>query len=70
MLLTRAELIELTGYRQRRCQIAWLREHLRIVPPLRADGLPVVTHAQVEAALAGHARNAAAAGPNWSKIAA
>jgi hypothetical protein len=66
MLLTRDDLRELTGYRQPSRQLAWLAEHLRIKPPRRVDGLPVVSRAQVEAALAG-ARNTVGTGPNWSK---
>jgi len=69
MLLSRAELVDLTGYRQRGRQVRWLRERLRIDPPLRADGSPVVSRDQVENALAGkHA--APANGPRWSKVAA
>lgn len=70
LLLTRDELVALTGYRQRTRQAQWLREQLRLRPPLRADGSPVVSRAQVEAALGGKAAGKATAGPNWSKIAA
>lgn len=65
--LTAAELVELTGYRRRVKQARWLREKLRITPPLRADGLPIVSRAQVKAALAGKPQQAQ---PKWSKIAA
>jgi hypothetical protein len=68
LLLTPDELVQLTGYRQHARQLAWLRARLKVTPPLRADGLPIVSRAQVEAALAGKAD--AAAGPKWSKIAA
>lgn len=67
--LTAAELVELTGYRQHRRQLKWLAERLKITPPLRADGLPVVSRAQVEAGLAGRPA-AASRSPQWSKIAA
>jgi hypothetical protein len=67
-LLTAAELRALTGYRQHARQLAWLRDRLKIAPPLRADGLPVVSHAQVEAALAGKSTPASNS-PRWSKIA-
>lgn len=67
LLLTPEDLVELTGYRQRRKQLQWLSDKLRIVAPLRADGLPIVSRAQVEAALAG--QQAATApppnGPKW-----
>ena len=70
LLLTSDELHELTGYRQRTRQLAWLRDRLKITPPLRADGLPIVSRSQVEAALAGRADAAPASnGPRWSKIA-
>lgn len=68
MLLTRDDLRELTGYRQPSRQLAWLAEHLRIKPPRRLDGLPVVSRAQVEAALSG-ARQEVTSGPKWSKAA-
>jgi hypothetical protein len=53
LTLTHDELVELTGYRQHARQMRWLRERLSIVPPMRADGLPVVSRAQLESALAG-----------------
>lgn len=69
--LSHAELVALTGYRQRCRQARWLREQLRIHAPLRADGLPVVSRAQVESALArGPTAGATTDWPNWSKIAA
>jgi hypothetical protein len=69
LLLTPEELVQLTGYRQRGRQVAWLRGQLKLAPILRADGMPLVTRVQVEAALAGRAV-AATSGPKWSKIAA
>lgn len=66
VILSASELADLTGYRQRVKQLAWLRDRLRIAAPLRADGLPIVSRAQVEAALSG-ARTSTAAGPQWSK---
>lgn len=67
LTLTPTELRELTGYRQRSKQLAWLREKLRIVAPLRADGMPVVSRAQVEAALSGRqeASPTGSSGPKW-----
>lgn len=70
LLLTPEELIALTGYRQHRRQFEWLKARLKIVPPLRADGLPIVSRAQVEAALAGGPAAPVSNGPKWSKIAA
>ena len=65
LLLSADELQELTGYRQRTRQLRWLRERLKIEPPQRADGQPVVSRAQVEAALSGQPK-VASAGPKWS----
>lgn len=70
VILTATELQALTGYRQPRRQLAWLQTTLRIAAPRRADGLPVVSWTQVEAALAGKSAPPATAGPRWSKIAA
>ena len=70
LLLTAADLAELTGYRQPARQARWLREQLRIEAPRRADGQPVVSRAQVEAALAGQRGAGSTSGPRWSKIAA
>jgi hypothetical protein len=67
LLLTAEELQALTGYRQRTRQLAWLQARLAIKAPQRADGLPVVSRAQLEAALAGKAPTAEA-GPKWSKM--
>jgi hypothetical protein len=66
LTLTADELKELTGYQQRTRQVRWLREVLKIDPPRRADGLAIVTRAQLEAAIGG-ARPEAANGPRWSK---
>jgi hypothetical protein len=68
LLLSRLELEQLTGYRQAARQVRWLRTAMKIAPPLRADGLPVVTRAQIEAALRGET-SASAASPKWRKIA-
>ena len=68
LLLTADELHQLTGYRQHTRQVMWLRDCLKLTPPRRADGLPVVSRAQLEAALAG--KTDASSGPRWSKIAA
>jgi len=55
LLLTADELITLTGYRQHRRQLRWIAERLKIKPPTRPDGLPIISRAQLEAALAGKA---------------
>jgi hypothetical protein len=70
LVLTREELQDLTGYRQQARQLEWLSDRLRIKAPRRADGMPIVSRAQVEDALAGKAQAAGAGGPRWSKIAA
>lgn len=67
IFLDRDDLRDLTGYRQFSRQLRWLAANLHINPPRRVDGLPVVSRAQVEAALAG-TRVQAPASPNWSKI--
>lgn len=69
LLLTADELVQLTGYRQHARQVEWLHERLRLTPPRRADGLPIVTRAQLEAALDGR-KATEHNGPRWSKIAA
>ena len=68
MLLTAAELQELTGYRQHARQLQWLRKVLRLEAPRRADGMPVVLRSQIETTMAD--KTVAANGPKWSKIAA
>jgi hypothetical protein len=67
--LTREELVSLTGYQQPSRQLSWLQRHLRLTPPRRADGLPVVTRLQVEHALSATAgaNKVQASGPRWSK---
>jgi len=64
LLLSAEELRQLTGYRQHARQVRWLNDRLKIRAPQRADGLPIVTRAQLEATLAGQEK-AAAAGPRW-----
>lgn len=61
--LSEDEMVALTGYRQHARQRRWLAERLKIHAPLRADGLPVVTRAQVEAAVD---KKTPSAGPKWS----
>ena len=68
MFLSADDLRALTGYRQHARQLQWLATHLRISPPRRCDGLPVVSKVQVEEALAGK-QHKALAGPAWSKVA-
>jgi hypothetical protein len=63
LLLTADELVELTGYRQHRRQIQWLADRLKIKPPTRPDGLPIISRAQFEAALAG--KTAPVSNINW-----
>jgi hypothetical protein len=69
--LSREELVSLTGYQQPSRQLTWLQRRLRLNPPRRADGLPVVTRLQVENALAAQATGTAVqtSGPRWSKTA-
>lgn len=67
LTLSQAELVDLTGYVQPSRQCAWLARTLRITPPRRADGTPVVSRAQVEAALSG--KRETTSGPQWSKAA-
>lgn len=68
MLLTAADLHELTGYTQHARQVRWLRDRLRLDPPLRPDGSPVVSRAAVEAALSQPRPQERASGPRWSKV--
>jgi hypothetical protein len=65
LLLTEDEIRALTGYRQHSRQLRWLSEQLKIKAAIRADGLPIVTRAQLESAVNG--RPVAAPEPNWSK---
>jgi hypothetical protein len=67
MMLTEDQVRELTGYRQHARQHRWLVEKLKIDAPLRADGLPIVTQLQIEAAVAG--TKAPANGPKWTRSA-
>jgi hypothetical protein len=68
LTLTREELIELTGYRRSSSMLKWLEANLKIKAPRRADGLPVVSRAQVEAALGGKPDEASrVTTPNWSR---
>lgn len=64
VVLSEAELIEVTGYRQKARMWKWLERNLRIKAPKRADGLPVVTRAQIDQAVM---TGRTIAGPNWSK---
>jgi hypothetical protein len=47
--LSRTELVELTGYKRPCDQLRWIRDKLKIEPPLRRDGLPVLFRTQLEA---------------------
>lgn len=49
MMLTEQQIRDLTGYRQHARQARWIAEQLKLKVPLRADGLPVLTQAQLEA---------------------
>lgn len=65
--LSRTELVELTGYKRPCDQLRWIRDKLKIEPPLRRDGLPVLFRTQLEA-VAGQQKAADASnGPRWSK---
>jgi hypothetical protein len=63
VILSADDLVKITGYRQHRRQLRWLAESLKIKPPTRPDGLPIVSRAQFEAALAG--KTAPASNINW-----
>jgi len=52
-MLTEEQIRELTGYRQHARQLRWIADQLKIKAPIRADGLPVLTEAQLNAAIAG-----------------
>lgn len=65
ILLTEEQIRQLTGYRQHARQLRWIAEQLKIKAPIRADGLPILTASQLDAAIAG--RPTAAQEPNWSK---
>ncbi|MBB1161510.1 DUF4224 domain-containing protein [Aquariibacter albus] len=70
-LLTHADLVALTGYRQHAAQAKWIKAHLGLHAPRRGiDGLPVLTWAAVERAQGGRpAAGQQAAGPKWSRAA-
>jgi hypothetical protein len=68
LTLTPAELVELTGYQQPHAQARWLRTHLRITAPRRADGSLSVLHATVEAAMRDSDGRRASSGPAWSVL--
>jgi hypothetical protein len=53
VMLTEDQIRELTGYRQHARQLRWIADQLKIKAPIRADGLPILTEAQLNAALAG-----------------
>lgn len=65
--LTRAELVELTGYKVQSKQVQWIREKLKIEPPIRKDGVPVLFRSQLEAIAGQQKTEAASNGPRWSK---
>lgn len=50
MLLTPAELVQITGYRRPRDQVAWVRDRYGIPAHLNAAGEAVVLRAHLEAA--------------------
>lgn len=65
MILNEEQIRNLTGYRQHVRQLRWIAEQLKIKAPIRADGLPILTEAQLNAAISGSAPKASRI--NWSK---
>lgn len=50
MILSSAALKALTGYKQPSKQIAWLKRHLNLDPPIGADGYAKVSQAVIDQA--------------------
>jgi hypothetical protein len=50
MRLTDAELKDYTGYKTPAKQVEWVRAHLKLDPPVGADGRPRLTWAVIEQA--------------------
>lgn len=65
--LSRAELVELTGYKIPSKQVRWIKDKLKIDPPLRKDGVPVLFRSQLDAIAGQQKTEAASNGPRWSK---
>lgn len=61
-LLTPAQLVELTGYRQKSAQVRWLREN-GVLHYVRADGHPNVPESALEAP-----REPSRRGPNLAAV--
>lgn len=53
MILDEDQIRKLTGYRQHARQLRWIADQLKIKAPIRADGLPILTDAQLDAAISG-----------------
>lgn len=71
-LLTHADLVALTGYKQHAAQAKWIRVQLGLHAPRRGiDGMPVLTWAALERVQVGGrpSAGAQAAGPKWSRAA-
>ena len=73
--LTPEDLHALTGYRQPRKQVEWLRSELGLEPPIGADGRPRVSQAVVDQATlarrtaaipANSPSNIFSPGPQWT----
>lgn len=64
MILSELQIIQLTGYRQHSRQLRWIADQLKIKAPIRADGLPILTEAQINAAISGSPKVSRI---NWSK---
>lgn len=77
MILSSAALRALTGYKQPSKQIAWLKRHLNLDPPVGADGYAKVSQAVIDQATLAkinhpkqpdqdQASNVKGAGPKWT----
>lgn len=51
MILSAKALVALTGYKQPSKQIAWIKKHLGIDPPVGADGYAKVSQTVVDQAI-------------------
>ena len=67
LVLSPQELIDLTGYRQKKRQADWLRRH-KFSFKLARDGGPRVDRAHYLGRMGGGERTAPAVGPNWNAM--
>ncbi len=67
VVLTEQQIRDLTGYRQHSRQARWIAEQLKIKAPIRADGLPILTMAQLQGAIVTESQDASAGEFTWSK---